>query len=157
MRTEVRDERFIMSDYYYFHALVWDEKQSLLWYWPLTWLCMNLRLIPSSVTCSSPPSPVFMSWTGNSPPSSGPEGKKKKNGARCWDVGQKRLLSFVVLNWLQNKTLTENKITTLNNRGVMVLVFFPNCLLGYVWVDMHLIKLKLGLVLFTLNLSSGLL
>lgn len=47
---------------------------SLLWYWPLTWLCMNLRLIPSSVTCSSPPSPVFMSWTGNSPPSSGPEG-----------------------------------------------------------------------------------
>lgn len=47
---------------------------SLLWYCSLTWLCMNLRLIPSSVTCSSPPSPVFMSWTGNSPPSSGPEG-----------------------------------------------------------------------------------
>lgn len=42
--------------------------------WPLTWLCMNLRLIPSRVTCRSPPSPVFMSWTGNSPPSSGPEG-----------------------------------------------------------------------------------
>lgn len=50
------------------------EAVSPLWYGPLTWLCMNLRLIPSSVTCSSPPSPVFMSWTGNSPPSSGPEG-----------------------------------------------------------------------------------
>lgn len=36
------------------------------------WLCMNLRLIPSRVTCSKPPSPVFMSCTGNSPPSSGP-------------------------------------------------------------------------------------
>lgn len=37
-----------------------------------TWLCMNLRLIPSKVTCRRPPSPVFMSCTGNSPPSSGP-------------------------------------------------------------------------------------
>lgn len=36
------------------------------------WLCMNLRLIPSRVTCSKPPSPVFMSCTGNSPPNSGP-------------------------------------------------------------------------------------
>lgn len=52
------------------------ETASLLWYWPLTWLCMNLRLIPSSVTWSSPPSPVFMSWTGNSPPSSGPAGNQ---------------------------------------------------------------------------------
>lgn len=40
-----------------------------------TWLCMNLRLIPSRVTCSKPPSPVFMSCTGNSPPSSGPAGQ----------------------------------------------------------------------------------
>lgn len=31
------------------------------------WLCMNLRLDPSRVTCSKPPSPVFMSCTGNSP------------------------------------------------------------------------------------------
>lgn len=60
---------------FYHHALC-EMRSSffLLWYCSLTWLCMNLRLIPSSVTCSSPPSPVFMSWTGNSPPSSGPEG-----------------------------------------------------------------------------------
>ena len=37
---------------------------------------MNLRLIPSRVTCSKPPSPVFMSCTGNSPPSSGPAARK---------------------------------------------------------------------------------
>ena len=42
-----------------------------------TWLCMNLRLIPSRVTCSKPPSPVFMSCTGNSPPSSGPVGREE--------------------------------------------------------------------------------
>lgn len=59
---------------WYSHALLW-EAGSLRRRWLLTWLCMNLRLIPSSVTCSSPPSPVFMSWTGNSPPSSGPEGR----------------------------------------------------------------------------------
>lgn len=39
---------------------------------PPTWLCINLRLIPSNVTWRRPPSPVFISWTGNSPPSSGP-------------------------------------------------------------------------------------
>ncbi|TNN44517.1 hypothetical protein EYF80_045293 [Liparis tanakae] len=50
-------------------------RSSPLWEEPPTWLCMNFRLMPSSVTCSRPPSPVFMSWTGNSPPSSGPEGR----------------------------------------------------------------------------------
>lgn len=33
--------------------------------------------MPSRVTCSSPPSPVFMSCTGNSPPSSGPGESKR--------------------------------------------------------------------------------
>lgn len=74
MGTEGRDELWaIMSNCFYSHALMWDQTVSLLWWWPPTWLCMNFRLIPSSVTWSSPPSPVFMSWTGNSPPSSGPE------------------------------------------------------------------------------------
>lgn len=45
---------------------------SHLMYFPHTWLCINFRLIPSSVTCRRPPSPVFISCTGNSPPNSGP-------------------------------------------------------------------------------------
>ncbi len=46
---------------------------------PPTWLCINLRLMPSRVTWRRPPSPVFMSCTGNSPPSSGPTHMEKKH------------------------------------------------------------------------------
>lgn len=66
-----------MSDFCQCRCGRW-EAVTLPWCHLLTWLCMNLRLIPSSVTCRSPPSPVFMSWTGNSPPSSGPAGNKNQ-------------------------------------------------------------------------------
>lgn len=46
-------------------------------YWPrairlLTLLLANSKPIPSIQTCNKPPCPVFRSWIGNSPPSSGP-------------------------------------------------------------------------------------
>lgn len=87
---------------------------SLLIDFPHTWLCINFRLIPSSVTWRRPPSPVFISCTGNSPPNSGPgmvikiikekkpkqtkisrerERKKKKQSAKSWH-GEKKYKSI---------------------------------------------------------------
>lgn len=92
---------------------------SLPWYWPLTWLCMNLRLIPSSVTCSSPPSPLFMSWTGNSPPSSGPEG----HHTSLTSEQRKRyptLVIFNVLKGIKNARITYSGVIVLN---ILVIYF----------------------------------
>lgn len=65
---------------------------------------MNFKLIPSNVTWRRPPSPVFISCTGNSPPSSGPitqtENKRKikfKNTHKHQIINTKRT-NFLAYN-----------------------------------------------------------
>lgn len=82
---------------------------------PLTWLCINLRLMPSRVTWRRPPSPVFMSCTGNSPPSSGPThmekkthcGEEKKQKTLVYSNNKKRNVIYQIIQGVNWATFIE--------------------------------------------------
>lgn len=65
----------------------------------LTLLLANSNPIPSMHTWSRPPCPDFMSWTGNSPPSSGP---------RIYNIYKRHYMFYLVSkNWSHFYILKE--------------------------------------------------
>ena len=89
-----------------------------------TLLLAKSRPMPSMQTCNKPPCPLFMSWTGNSPPNSGPKTQGKLvlkpmqfNGYHHISHLEKPAKTFTPHTFREvNKTMRTKRQKTIQNK-----------------------------------------